>query len=68
MNRFDLEQDILKCWGIVDDLALYQKFYDVWSEDDRLNFISGLSVKYHALFNQTFETFSQSLHEFKTGL
>lgn len=57
--RFDLEQDILQCWHVVDDIDLLLKYWDKYSEDDKLNFLLGLKTIYEAKFNKTFATFEQ---------
>lgn len=56
-DRFDLEQEILACWAIVDDLKFMLDNSDNWSEDERLNYLIGLSVKYDKRFDHMFNTF-----------
>jgi hypothetical protein len=56
-DRFDLEQEILACWTIVDDLQFMLDNCDSWTEDERLNYLIGLSVKYNKRFEHLFGTF-----------
>jgi hypothetical protein len=63
-NRFDLEQGILNCWGITDDLnVLYRQVTDKGNTDPDFlaNFILGLATVYNARFEELFETFEKSL-------
>lgn len=62
-DRFDLEQDILKCWGVVDDLKFYIKHADDWLEDERMNYLSGIAVKYDKKFDQMFKVFEDIVHQ-----
>ena len=59
MTRFDLEQQILECWNIVDDLkilteATIEKDLD---RDDITNITIGLEKLYHLRFEKLFDTF-----------
>ncbi len=59
-DRFDLEQEILQCWNITDDInLLYRKYYDTddMSKDDVANFLLGLTAIYNAKFDELFNTF-----------
>lgn len=70
-DRFDLEQEIMQCWGIVEDIELLrEKVLDGETEltDDELdNFLLGLKTLYSAKFERLFNTFEQCLRrgEFK---
>ena len=62
-DRFDFEQQIIKCWSIVDDLKeLDEGLFEEWLEFDKDNIsthILGLAnsydIKFHKLWN-LFET------------
>jgi hypothetical protein len=62
-HQFDLEQQILDCWGITDDLQTLIDRYDTLSEDDKLNVLIGLKALYHMKFEKTFETFENHVKE-----
>jgi hypothetical protein len=58
-NRFDLEQNIMQCWNVTDDIQLYLDMYDNMDEDQRLNYLIGLKQMYQMKFERlqnTFET------------
>lgn len=50
-DRFDLEQQILDCWGVTDDIKLLSK-NNAKSED-----FSALAAVYEFKFNQLWNTF-----------
>jgi hypothetical protein len=53
VNRFDLEQQIIECWGIIDDLELFE------DSPDRKGLAQALSHIYAAKFNRMFKTFEE---------
>jgi hypothetical protein len=60
MNRFDLEQNILKCWNVTDDIdLLYRRIMDgpTMTEDEIANFLLGMITIYNARFEETFHGF-----------
>jgi len=60
MNRFDLEQNILKCWNVTDDIdLLYRRIMDgpAMTEDEIANFLLGMITIYNARFEETFNNF-----------
>lgn len=61
VDRFDLEQDIMRAWSILDDIdLLHDRMYDVeMSEDDISNYLIGLRSIYHARFEKLFKTFEK---------
>ena len=64
INRFDLEQEILNGWSVVDDIKTFSwKFSDSgpMSEDEVLNFMIGLEAIYQAKFEKLFNTFEQCI-------
>lgn len=57
-DRFDLEQQILDCWRVVDDLKTLGDVYDrEHTEDQVLNILIGVTELYDLKFNKLFETF-----------
>lgn len=59
-DRFDLEQQILGCWGIVDEIKLLIKQVlenDDFDKDKIANFLLGLETIYGVKFDQLFTTF-----------
>lgn len=61
IDRFDLEQEIMNCWQIVDDLKTLTKRYmdgaTPMTEDEVANVLIGLEHLYQMKFEQLFETF-----------
>jgi hypothetical protein len=57
-NRFDLEQQILNCWNIVEDLDF---LIDDNSDDKTMNIVFGLKELYQRKFDKLFTTFEQCL-------
>jgi hypothetical protein len=60
-TRFDLEQQILDCWGITDDLKLLAEAEgnQRLSKDQTLNILIGLQELYNLKFEQMFNTFEK---------
>lgn len=60
-NRFDLEQQILDCWNITNELKLLAEAVgnQSLSEDQTLNIIIGIHELYNLKFEQTFSTFEK---------
>jgi len=57
-TRFDLEQEIMKCWSVVDDIdVLYHS--DDMSEDERQNYLLGLKTIYQVKFEKLWTVFEQ---------
>ena len=61
MDRFELEQDILKCWHVVDDIdQLFEMIMDRdASKDNIANVLAGLSVLYKDRFLQLMGNFEE---------
>ena len=57
MNRFDLEQEIMKCWKITEDIELLYYNFDQLDEDQRMNFLLGLKELYELRFQKLWNTF-----------
>jgi hypothetical protein len=63
-DRFDLEQQILDCWKIIDDIKLLDKNVlegkvegGNLTNDDISNYLLGLESIYELKFQQMFATF-----------
>lgn len=65
-KRFDLEQQIMDCWQVVDDLKV---LFENVVEDENLtkdsisNVILGLEELYQMKFDKLFRTFEQYIKE-----
>ena len=62
---FDLEQQILKCWNVVEDIKsirTYEKFYT--NEDKLGNVLCGLEELYEVKFEVLFSLFEQMTKEY----
>lgn len=67
-NRFDLEQEIMGAWHIIDDLRVLLDNFDSLTEDKKLNILIGLVDLYDIKFNDMFATFESCIakKEFKS--
>ena len=64
-TRFDLEQEILDCWGVCDDIdSIYSALYEEMPIDnDRFaNLMLGLKELYSIKFQRTFATLEELIH------
>ncbi len=67
-DRFDLEQQIMKCWNIVEEIQLLNENVlerDEMSKDEISNFLLGLSTIYDMKFNKLFDQFGTMVQEKK---
>lgn len=64
--QFDLEQQIMDCWGVVDDIKCLTKVQDIRSltEDEHQNYLLGLETIYQAKFEILFDTFEKFIKEY----
>ena len=64
LKHFDLEQDILNCWHIVDDIdQLLEMIIDRDAPKDKVkNVLTGLSVLYGDRFQKLMNTFEEILN------
>jgi hypothetical protein len=72
LDRFDLEQGIMKCWGIIEDIRLLNKNVlegmpdgGELTTDDVSNYLLGLETIYEMKFNDLFHIFSTLIAEKK---
>lgn len=66
MNKqFELEQQILDCWGITDDLdILFEATLDAQLSRDKIaNIVLGMKDLYNLKFEKTFNTFEELISE-----
>jgi hypothetical protein len=59
MDRFDLEQSILQCWNVCDDIdLLYENVMEKdMSVDDIANALLGMKTLYQMKFDKCFNCF-----------
>lgn len=71
-DRFDLEQDIMSCWGVVDDIKLVMELVcdsgefvglPAKAEDRLANLLLGLQSMYQLKFEKCFRTFETLLQQ-----
>jgi hypothetical protein len=71
-DRFDLEQQILDCWKIIDDIKLLDKNVlegkiegGNLTQDEISNYLLGLESIYKLKFEQLFDTFGSLIKQSK---
>lgn len=66
-TRFDLEEQIMDCWGVVDDIKSLYYINDIreLTEDERANALLGLMTVYQIKFELLFNTFEQLIQKGK---
>jgi len=59
-DRFTLEQDIMQCWNVVEDL---QNLYDSedLTPDQQQNYLLGMITIYEVKFNKLWQSFEKSI-------
>lgn len=65
-DRFDFEQQIMKCWNMVDDVdLLYGQIMeaDHLNKDEIANYLLGLKTIYNVKFDTLFNQFEQLIRE-----
>jgi len=68
MTRFDLEQQIMTCWNMVEDVkALNAHLMDhrEMTQDEISNYLLGLETIYNVKFEQLFSMYERMLEEGK---
>jgi hypothetical protein len=63
-NRFDFEQQILKCWGVTTDINdVYKHFYEKEKidNDELANVLLGLETLYNIRFEEVFSMFEKCI-------
>jgi len=65
MDNFKLEQDIMSCWNITNDLDhLYGYLLEELGDDRSANIVLGLMELYNIKFDSCFKTFQQFVREY----
>lgn len=62
-DRFDLEQLILRCWGITEDIDLIAKQLNSANIEDTRNHLEGLKVLCNLRFEALFDLFENMVKE-----
>jgi hypothetical protein len=66
-DRFDLEQEMMNCWKVTDDIDSVAHFVgqmniDAKDQDALLNMLLGMKQLYDVKFQVMFETFEELIH------
>lgn len=67
-DRFDFEQQIMKCWNITEEVQLLNEQVlenDDFTKDDISNYLLGLHTIYEVKFNKLFDQFSEMVKDKK---
>ena len=59
---YDLEDHIMECWGVVDDLDLL--LYQSDTDDEQMNLMMGLRSLYQLKFQRMWDTFEKVCKEY----
>jgi hypothetical protein len=63
MSEFDVEQEIFRCWHVVEDLQLLYEAMDTMNADQRQNYILGLITIYNTRFNSLMDLYEAKLKQ-----
>jgi len=65
MDRFDVEQQIMDCWHVVDDLKVLTEavIENNLSHDEISNVLIGLETLYQLKFDKLFRTFEETIRQ-----
>lgn len=63
LDRFDLEQQLLDCWRITDDIKTVLKITEAEDIDRTQNALIGLREIYEQKFNDLWETFESMISD-----
>jgi hypothetical protein len=67
-DRFDLEQQIMKCWNITEEIQLLNENVlesDDLTKDDISNYLLGLETMYNLKFDKLFRQFEEMIKDKK---
>ena len=65
-DRFDLEQQIMSCWGVVEDIeTIYNTERLYTNQDDMMNALLGLKTLYQLKFERLFAIFEHMIRQRK---
>jgi hypothetical protein len=66
IDRFTLEEQILQCWCVVDDLDMVYNTEALYEDQDRMmNTLLGMQELYRMRFERLFDTFQNLVYEKK---
>jgi hypothetical protein len=67
MSRFDLEQQIMSCWQIVDDIKILDEYVleGGLTKDQISNALLGMQEIYQMKFDKLFRNFESLVHDEK---
>lgn len=66
ITRFTLEDQIMECWGVVDDIDMVYSTEALYEDQDRMqNTLLGMQELYKIRFERLFQTFEQLVNEGK---
>lgn len=66
IDRFTLEEQILQCQGVVDDLDMVYGTEALYEDQDRMmNVLLGMQELYRMRFERLYDTFQQLVQEKK---
>lgn len=64
ITRFTLEDQLMECWGVVDDLDMVYSTEALYQDQDRMmNVLLGMQELYKIRFQRLFDTFEHLVHE-----
>lgn len=55
--KYEVENQLLSCWNVVSDMKFFYEEHDKWADDERLNYLNGMIVKYDKQFPILFKMF-----------
>ena len=67
-TRFDLEQQIMQCWCVVDDIRVVLSKINDMNDDKREVTLEGLASLYDVKFDVMFNTFEKMIAENQTSV
>lgn len=66
VDRFTLEEKIMNCWQIVDDLKTVYRSGQLYKDEDEMqNVLLGISTLYQLKFEELFATYETLIREGK---
>lgn len=60
-DRFDLEQEIMECWGVTKDIDNLYHALESLDKDQQMNYLLGLHQIYEVKFEKLWNTFEQCI-------
>jgi hypothetical protein len=63
MDRFDLEEEIMRCWHVTDDLKTLSSLCDKMNVETIQKKIDAIEHLYDMKFNKLFDTFEKLIND-----